>query len=42
MGYSYDFDRSPLRNYNQGSHEIFLRYEFGSAKNRIVQSPRFF
>lgn len=42
MGYSYDFDRSPLTNYNQGSHEIFLRYEFGSAKNRIVQSPRFF
>ncbi|KRD09179.1 hypothetical protein ASE21_15165 [Flavobacterium sp. Root901] len=28
IGYGYDFDTNKLSNYNSGSHEIFLRYEF--------------
>jgi type IX secretion system PorP/SprF family membrane protein len=41
IGYGYDLDTTKLVNYNSGSHEIFLRYEFFKPKNRIV-SPRFF
>lgn len=40
IGYGYDMETTKLSNYNSGSHEIFLRYEFFS-KNRI-SSPRFF
>ena len=28
IGYGYDLETTKLRNYNSGSHEIFLRYEF--------------
>ena len=28
IGYSYDFELSPLLNYNSGSHEITVRYCF--------------
>jgi len=41
LGYGYDLETTRLRNYNSGSHEIFLRYEFFSNKNKII-SPRFF
>lgn len=41
IGYSYDYDTTPLGNYNAGSHEIFLRYEFINLKKGI-RSPRFF
>lgn len=41
IGYGYDLETTRLRNYNSGSHEIFLRYEFFSNKNKII-SPRFF
>lgn len=41
LGYGYDMETTKLRNYNSGSHEIFLRYEFFGNKNRII-SPRFF
>lgn len=41
IGYGYDLETTRLQNYNSGSHEIFLRYEFFSRENRIV-SPRFF
>lgn len=27
IGYSYDSDIKALRNYNNGSHEVFLRFE---------------
>jgi type IX secretion system PorP/SprF family membrane protein len=41
LGYGYDLETTRLRNYNSGSHEIFLRYElFKSNKN--ITSPRFF
>lgn len=41
IGYSYDSDTRALRNYNNGSHEIFLRFELFN-KYRRVNSPRFF
>ena len=42
LGYAYDYDTTRLGNYNSGSHEIFVRFEFiSSSRNRIV-SPRFF
>lgn len=41
IGYAYDMETTRLRNYNSGSHEIFLRYEFLNNFNRIT-SPRFF
>lgn len=41
LGYAYDMETTRLKNYNSGSHEIFLRYEFLNNFNRIT-SPRFF
>ena len=41
IGYTYDSDTTKLSNYNSGSHEIFLRYEFKGKQERFV-SPRFF
>ena len=41
IGYSYDSDIQALRNYNNGSHEVFLRFELFN-KYRRVNSPRFF
>ena len=41
IGYAYDMDTTQLRNYNNGSHEFFLRFELRSSQNKIV-SPRFF
>ena len=41
IGYTYDADTTKLANYNSGSHEIFLRYEFKGKQEKII-SPRFF
>ncbi len=41
IGYSYDRSTSKLVDYNSGSHEIMIRYEFGFRKDRIV-GPRYF
>lgn len=41
IGYGYDLETTKLANYNSGSHEIFLRYELPTKRNRIV-TPRFF
>ncbi len=41
IGYSYDSDIKALRNYNNGSHEVFVRFELFN-KYRRVNSPRFF
>jgi len=41
VGYSYDRETTRLVNYNSGSHEIFLRFEFLKNYSRIT-SPRFF
>ncbi len=40
VGYGYDAEVTKLANYNSGSHELFLRYEFSRKKQ--VASPRFF
>ncbi|WP_329804645.1 PorP/SprF family type IX secretion system membrane protein [Flavobacterium facile] len=41
IGYAYDAETTKLANYNSGSHEIFLRYEFKGNTEKVV-SPRFF
>lgn len=41
MGYAYDYTTGELQNYNSGSHEIFLRYQWIS-RDKKLKSPRFF
>ena len=41
LGYAYDRSTTALKNFNNGSHEIMLRYEFGFDKGKIL-SPRYF
>lgn len=43
VGYSYDRSATELVNFNQGSHELFVRYEFAFKAGALkIQSPRFF
>jgi type IX secretion system PorP/SprF family membrane protein len=41
IGYAYDFDTTDLGQYNNGSHEIFMRWELFTKVRKKV-SPRFF
>ncbi len=41
IGYAYDHTITSLGDFNSGSHEIFLLYDFVPEKNKI-RSPRFF
>ncbi|KQC00582.1 type IX secretion system membrane protein PorP/SprF [Pedobacter sp. Hv1] len=41
LGYAYDRSLTKLVQFNNGSHEIMLRYEFGFEKGKIL-SPRYF
>lgn len=41
IGYGYDHETTNLRNYNSGSHEIFLRYDLFRNVNKM-NTPRFF
>jgi type IX secretion system PorP/SprF family membrane protein len=41
VGYAYDMNISPLKYYNNGTHEIMIRYEFGNLKSK-VKSTRYF
>lgn len=41
IGYSYDLNNSRLKQYNSGSHEIFVSYDFSFSRHRIL-SPRYF
>jgi type IX secretion system PorP/SprF family membrane protein len=41
LGYGYDLETTKLKNYNSGSHEIFLRYEIFKNNGKII-TPRFF
>ncbi|MBB4802940.1 type IX secretion system PorP/SprF family membrane protein [Flavobacterium nitrogenifigens] len=41
LGYSFDYTVSELNKYNDGSHEIILRYQFVQKQSKI-KSPRFF
>ena len=41
IGYAYDYETTELSKYNDGSHEIFLRFELGT-KLKAKVNPRFF
>ncbi len=41
IGYGYDHETTNLKNYNNGSHEIFARFELFNRYDRIT-TPRFF
>ena len=41
IGYGYDRETTNLKNYNSGSHEVFLRFEL-FKKNDRISTPRFF
>ena len=41
IGYGYDHETTNLKDYNSGSHEIFLRYELFRNINKM-NTPRFF
>ena len=41
IGYAYDRETTNLKNYNSGSHEIFIRFELYNRVKKLV-SPRFF
>lgn len=41
VGYSYDYSTSQLNPYNNGTHEIILRYTM-PVKEKRINSPRFF
>ncbi|WP_163401423.1 PorP/SprF family type IX secretion system membrane protein [Flavobacterium fluviatile] len=41
VGYTYDYTTTELQNYNNGTHEIMLRFELISRKKGL-KSPRFF
>lgn len=41
IGYGYDKDTTNLKNYNSGSHEVFIRFELFNRVKKLV-SPRFF
>ncbi|WP_394774511.1 type IX secretion system membrane protein PorP/SprF [Flavobacterium sp.] len=41
IGYAFDYTVSDLNKYNDGTHEIILRYQFTQKESKI-KSPRFF
>jgi len=41
FGYAFDYSTTRLRNYNSGTHEVMLRYEFGYDKAKVL-TPRYF
>jgi len=42
IGYSYDFTLTELQDYNSGSHELMLGYDFIFVDDARIRSPRFF
>jgi type IX secretion system PorP/SprF family membrane protein len=44
IGYAYDYTTSNLGNYNSGSHEIMILFDFDflNIKKGFDRSPRFF
>ena len=41
IGYAYDYTTTELGNYNSGTHELFLRWDFITI-DKNLKSPRFF
>lgn len=42
IGYAYDYETTNLGNYNSGTHEIYLRFDFFNKSNKRMINPRFF
>lgn len=42
IGYAYDFALTSMRNYNSGSHEIMIAWDFIKEEKIRYKSPRFF
>jgi type IX secretion system PorP/SprF family membrane protein len=42
IGYAYDYTLSNLKTFSKGTHELMLRYEFGSKRNQKIISPRYY
>jgi len=42
LGYSYDYTLSDLADYNSGSHEVMIGFDFGGQDKRKVVTPRYF
>ncbi|GAA4279916.1 PorP/SprF family type IX secretion system membrane protein [Gaetbulibacter aestuarii] len=42
IGYSYDIDTTAIRQYNSGSHGVFLRLDIGTNRDLRFLTPRFF
>jgi len=42
IGYAYDYTLTELQNYNSGTHEIMLGYDFYFIDKQRIRSPRFF
>jgi len=40
-GYSYDLSLGEMKKYNNGSHEIFIGFDFDISKNKTLISPRY-
>ncbi|MDC0008101.1 type IX secretion system membrane protein PorP/SprF [bacterium] len=41
LGYAFDYSTNGLNQFNSGTHEVFLRYQFVS-RDKLLKSPRFF
>lgn len=41
IGYAYDYTLSKLGDYNRGSHEVIIGYDFGFEKKKVI-TPRYF
>lgn len=41
IGYAYDYTLTKLGDYNRGSHEVILGYDFAFQKKRVI-TPRYF
>ena len=41
IGYSYDYTLTDLNQFNSGTHEITLGYDFSFDKKKVV-TPRYF
>jgi type IX secretion system PorP/SprF family membrane protein len=43
IGYAYDKDTSSLGRYNNGSHEVFIKFNFNrNCANCVIRNTRFF
>jgi type IX secretion system PorP/SprF family membrane protein len=42
LGYAYDFTTTQLHDFNSGSHELMIGYDFKYGESTRIYSPRFF